>query len=222
MATFADACRVRRVRSLSVFGDSITAGTAASAPHLRWANRLAAAIGAELRSKAISGTVMQASADASGRPRDGNGVSRYRSDLLGSDRSDAIAILYGYNDARYTAAPGTFGLSGFVRDTSVVIEGLLSAEYGPQVLCLGSPPAIPDAGFTVGSAGFTGQTRDVFETFVAAVRHLAAEYGTFYAPVYERMRRRGEDALTAPDGTHPNDEGHAVIAAAFAEATPPA
>jgi lysophospholipase L1-like esterase len=221
MATFADTCRQMRARSLSVFGDSITAGTAASVEHLRWANRLAAAIGAGLRNKAISGTVMQASPDAGGLPRADNGVSRFPDALLGPDCSDAIAILYGYNDARYTGAPATFGLYGFVRDYRTVIGGLLSAGYAPRTLCLGSPPAIPDAGFAVGSAGFTGQTRDVFETFVAAVGELARAYGTFYAPVYEHMRQRGEDALTAPDHTHPNDEGHAVIAAAFGDATLP-
>jgi hypothetical protein len=49
--------------------------------------------------------VLQASPDASGQPRPGNGRERYEADLLGGERADVIAILYGTNDARYTAGP---------------------------------------------------------------------------------------------------------------------
>lgn len=208
------------MRSLVAFGDSITVGMAASAPERRWADRLAALIGAPiLRNQGRSGTVMQSSRLADGLPRLGNGVSRYREALLGENRSDAVAILYGYNDARYTAAPATFGPGGFVRDYRLVIEGMLAGGYVSDALCLGSPPCIPEAGFEVGSIGFTGQTRRGFEDFVAAVASLAREYGAFYAPVYERMRDCGEDRLASPDVTHPNDEGHRIIADAFTAAT---
>jgi lysophospholipase L1-like esterase len=219
MPDFAGQCRARGVRSLAVFGDSITVGHAATAPGHRWADRLAAEVGAtDLRNCGMSGTVMQASPLADGQPRPGSGVSRYRDVLLGENRCDAVAILYGYNDARYTAAPGTFGLAGFVRDYRLVIEGLLSGGYSPEGLCLGSPSAIPEAGLHMGSPGFAGQTRRGFETFVEAVAGLAGEYRTFYAPVYERMRAYGEERLASPDVTHPNDEGHRVIAIAFATA----
>ena len=143
MSDFSETCRARSVRSLVVFGDSITLGMAASAPERRWADLLAALIGAPiLRNQGRSGTVMQSSPLADGLPRLGNGISRYREALLGENRSDAVAILYGYNDARYTAAPATFGPGGFVRDYRLVIEGMLAGGYVSDALCLGSPPCI--------------------------------------------------------------------------------
>ena len=105
-----------RAASLAIFGDSITAGSAASTPERRWANRLGAALGVRLANKGIGATILQNSADASGRPRPDNGFSRYRRDLLGSDRADLVAILYGFNDARYTLAPATLNADGFRRD----------------------------------------------------------------------------------------------------------
>jgi lysophospholipase L1-like esterase len=89
MKTFLDHARTKS--SLTAFGDSMTAG--ASMPeNLRWANVLAAQANLILRNKGISGTAMQGSPDASGKPRADNGISRYHRDLLGADRSDVVAI----------------------------------------------------------------------------------------------------------------------------------
>jgi len=214
--SFGDVLRARGTASLAAFGDSITVGVGVSDPAAAWPWRLAAAAGVPvLRNKGKSGSVLQGSPLAGGRARPGNGVGRYRRDLLGSDRCEAIAILYGYNDARYTAAPETFGLDGFVRDYRRVVAGLLDAGIDPSLLCLGSPPWPTAAGLGRGSPGFTGQTRAGFEAFVAAVRDLAAEFGLAYAPVYEAMQATGGGALASADIVHPGDPGHAVIAGAF-------
>jgi len=219
MTSFMGHVRASGATSLATFGDSITEGMSASAPEHRWANRLAATLGVRLHNKGIAGTTMQNSPIATGEPKPNNGRSRYERDLLGPDRADVIAILYGFNDARYIGAPETFNMDGFLRDYRDVLTGLLGAGYLPESLCLGSPPHIADAGFSVGSEGFTGQTRAQFQTYVEAVKALAEEFGTFYAPVNERMQREGGDALLSDDYVHPNDEGHAKIAQIFASAT---
>ena len=210
-----------RAASLAVFGDSITAGSAASAPAHRWANRLAARLGVtRLSSKGISATILQSSPDASGAPRVNNGLDRCDRDLLGPDRADLVAILYGFNDARYTAAPATLNRAGFARDYRALLDRLFAAGYAPAALCLGSPPHIPDAGFAVDAAnGFAGQSRAEFQAYVGTVASLARDAGAHYAAVNERMAASGGDALLSPDYVHPNDAGHAVIAEAFAAAT---
>jgi lysophospholipase L1-like esterase len=221
MITFAGHCRARGVGSLATFGDSITAGSAASVPERRWSNLLAASIGATtLRNKGISGTVMQRSPMADGQPRPDNGRGRFERDLLGGERADAIAILYGFNDARYTAAPETFRAGNFARDFREVLAGLLAAGFTPADICLGSPPHLPDAGFSVGTSDFTGQSRAQFQSYVGIVKGIARAAGTFYAPVNERMGAEGGDGLISDDHVHPNDLGHAKIAEIFAEATP--
>jgi lysophospholipase L1-like esterase len=51
------------------------------------------------------------------------------------------------------------------------------------------------------------------------VKDLAREFGTFYAPVNERMGAEGGDSLILPDHVHPNEAGQAKIAEIFADAT---
>jgi lysophospholipase L1-like esterase len=216
METFAEATRRRGIGTLAVFGDSITEGVGASLPGQSWAALLARELGARLLNMGLGGTVLQSTPLADGRQ--GSGVSRFRRDLLEAGRGDCLAILYGYNDARYTADPGRFHPDAFRRDYRVVLDGLMAAGFDRGSLCLGSPPYIPDAGLNLGSPGFSGQTRAGFEAYVEVVATLAAEYGLFYAGVYEAMAAHPDGALASPDITHPNDDGHRVIAAAFASA----
>jgi lysophospholipase L1-like esterase len=221
MTTFAEHWQ-GRARSLAVFGDSITAGSEASVPQHSWANLLADRLGvARLDNRGISATVLQNSPDATGRPRADNGLSRYARDLLAAERADLIAMLYGFNDARYTAAPATLNHDGFRRDYVALIEGLLAAGVAADAICLGSPPHIPDAGFAVDAEnGFAGQSRVEFQRYVRTVELIARDAGTYYAPVNEWMGAKGADRLVSADHVHPNDAGHARIAEAFADAIP--
>lgn len=205
-------------RSITAFGDSITAGASVT-EGARWANRLAARLHLDLRNKGISGTLLQNSPDANGKPRAGNAMDRFQSDLLGEDRSDCIAILYGFNDARHTGAPHHINLTGFVGDYRTILAHLTSSGFLPTDLYIGSVPHLSDAGFCVGDQQFTGQNSDGFEAYSRAIRDLAHELGTFYAPVNETMKTGGGDALVLPDHVHPNAAGHGVIADAFADAT---
>lgn len=218
MIDFASYVRAGGKRSIAVFGDSITAGASVPEPS-RWANQLAAALQLDLRNKGISGTLLQASPDANGLSRPDNGTNRFRQDLLGDERSDVIAILYGTNDARHTGAPDSINCDGFVRDYRLLLSELLAAGFAAADICIGSPVHFPDAGFGIGDAEFTGQTRAGFERYVTTVRDLAQQFGTFYAPVNERMQSNGGDSLVLSDHVHPNAAGHAVIADAFAGAT---
>lgn len=207
-----------RISGTRVFGDSITAGFNASRPELAWPALFAGAVdGFPIRNHAIPGTVLQGSRLAEGKPRPNNGVCRFVESLLDRPHEDAILILYGYNDARYTAAPETMNVAGFARDYAKILKALIAAGHG-QRIAIGSPPYIPDAGFSIGSAGFTGQTRPGFEGYVEAVRQLARQFSVFYAPVYERMKEHGDGLLASPDITHPNDAGHRVIFEAFRDA----
>jgi lysophospholipase L1-like esterase len=216
MTSFADAARRSGARSLAVFGDSITSGMSASTPDRAWPAILARRLGVSLRNLGVPGTTMQASPMADGKPKSGSGWARHRPDLIDTERTDLVAILYGFNDARYIGAPRTFNLDGFIRDYRDVVGNLRAAGYAAHALCLGTPPHIPDAGFAVGTAGFTGQRRDVFDQFGAAITAISREFETFLAPVSRRMAEEGGDALICDDHVHPDDAGHAVIADAFA------
>jgi lysophospholipase L1-like esterase len=216
MESFGDAVRRRHVRTLAAFGDSITEGAGGSSPASAWASLLALGLGARLINRGRGGTVLQSTPVRDGRG--GSGVSRFRQDLLADDRADCVAILYGYNDARYTGDPARFNVEAFVRDYRIVLGGLLDSGFTRECVCIGSPPYIPDLGLGRGSPGFSGQTRGGFEAYVEAVRSVAAEFGVFYAAVYEAMAREPDGSLASADLVHPNDRGHGLIATAFAAA----
>lgn len=200
---FAEHLKSLGISGIRVFGDSITAGFNASQPHLAWPALFAAEVGGlPIHNHAIPGTVLQASLLADGKARANNGVSRFAGALL---------------DARYTAAPESMNAKSFSLDYANMLEKLTEAGHAKR-LAIGSPPYIPDAGFSIGSTGFTGQTRQGFEVYVQTVRELAQRFRIFYAPVYERMKTYDDGALASPDFTHPNDAGHRVICEAFRDA----
>ena len=217
MTTFAERW-AGRAASIATFGDSITQALHIDPPRARWANRLATAISARLDNRGISGTVLQRSADAGGGARPDNGRSLIDQWLGGTVRTDLVAILYGTNDARYVAAPATLNPDGYVRDYRQILGDLLAAGFAPEAIIIGSPIHISDMGLTVGSDGFAGQSRVEFQRYVRTVEMLAREFGTYYAPVNERMGAEGADVLISDDHIHPNQVGHAKIAEAFAGA----
>ncbi|MFA1673421.1 SGNH/GDSL hydrolase family protein [Rhizobium mongolense] len=215
---FGDHLKSLGISNIRVFGDSITAGLKASQPHLAWPPLFAAEVdGLPIQNHAVPGTVLQGSRLADGKPRPDNGLGRFKRALLAGPHRDAILILYGYNDARYTAAPETMNVRNFTRDYARMLEKLIEAGHGER-LAIGSPPYIPDAGFLVGSAGFMGQTRTGFEGYVEVVRMLARRFSLFYAPVYESMKAHGDGVLASADQIHPSDAGHRAISGAFINA----
>ncbi|MBX5181367.1 SGNH/GDSL hydrolase family protein [Rhizobium sp. NZLR5] len=215
---FGEHLRSLGISGMRVFGDSITAGFNASQPHLAWPALFAEAVDClPIRNHAIPRTVLQGSQLADGNPRLDNGIGRFEKVLLDAPHRDAILILYGYNDARYTAAPDTMNVRNFSRDYATMLEKLIAAGHAER-LAIGSPPYLPDAGFLVGSTGFTSQTRMGFEGYVEVVRKLARRFSLFYAPVYENMKAHGDGDLTSADMVHPNDAGHRAIFDAFTNA----
>lgn len=214
--TFGQWCR-NRVATVAMFGDSITVGMGATRPERAWASLFGGRSEVQVNNRGISGTVLQGSADSSGQPRPENGLSRVERDLL-AEPAEAICILYGYNDARYTAAPQEFNSGFFLQDYRTVIHRLLDGGFDRQAIAIGSPPYPSTAGFSIGGLGFTGQTRIGFEAYVTAVRTIASEFQLAYAPVYEMMAEHPDSSLASSDVTHPNDEGHRIIAEAFENA----
>lgn len=52
---------------------------------------------------------------------------------------------------------------------------------------------------------------------IAVVRGLAAEYGAVLVPAHDIMTAAGDATALAPDGVHPNDAGHHLLADAWLE-----
>lgn len=198
--------------SLAGFGDSIMAGQVASTAANQHINIFASARGAGAPlNKGIPGTVLQNSADAGGSARASNGRDRFAADLLGANKCAGVVLAYGFNDARYTGAPGTFNVTQYGVDYREILNGLLAGGYARTDIFIYAPYYITDTGLATGSTGFTGQTRVGFEAFVSAARAVATEYGTYFYDAYAYMRDHGY--APSGDNIHPDDTGHAIIAA---------
>lgn len=205
------------------FGDStmygIDGNTAAqTAAGNRPLNILATARGLTAYNAAISGTVLQNGADTAnsgGAPRTNNGTNRYVADTLGANASAVVVCNYGLNDLRYTAVPANLNITNFLAQYRTIVDAWLAA--GCEVI-LASPCWIPDAGYSTGSAGFTGSTRTLHEQYVAGIWQIAKDKGVKYAASYERMKAIGATAVGS-DNIHPTaavgyaDMGQSYIAA---------
>lgn len=201
------------VASVNFLGDSFTDGAGASDSAHMWRNIFAAALGgAAVTNSAAGGTVLQNTIFSGGVAQTGNGRDRYVTAMLGANRKEMAVILYGFNDARYTAAPATITPANYQIDLREIVNGLIAGGYARNRIVVGGLPWISDIGLLTGTGGFAGQTRAVFEEYHARAQAVALETGVFWGDLYNYMRVNGGDALIGPDLIHPNDTGHAVIA----------
>lgn len=177
-----------KLANLPGIGDSITVGANATTAANRFLNRVAAALGATVTNYGIGGTVLQNSNGSGGAPLNNNGRDRFRGLFTGGSKKDFALIAYGFNDARYTAAPSTFNAAAYKNDYREILVGLLCDGYRRDQLLIVGPHYITDIGLKTGSEGFTGQTRAGFEEYVTTAREVAEEFGTLYFDSYTHMR----------------------------------
>jgi lysophospholipase L1-like esterase len=206
--------RFSPVGSISGFGDSITHGAGASSPRHAWLNVLADNLHATgVNNQGVDGTVFQTT-----RQLRRNGASRWREALTGPNKTEMVFILYGYNDARSTARP-LFSVGAFRNEFQAMLDGLQHAGYARHQIILGSPPFMEPDGYLLSGPDFAGSNDTVMKAYRDAVFELADSNSLPFADIYPLFKARPE--LIASDAIHPNDQGHAAIAAAFIRALRP-
>ena len=196
-------------------GDSVTVGTGASDAAHRWVNIVAAATGYTPVNAGIAGTMLQNSVQNSvatvGAAAENNGRDTYHSRLT-SYGPDWAIILYGLNDLRLNDAG--FSVEAFESDLGEVVDGIVAQGTSANHIVIGSPPYMnPD--FYASYAPSNGGSIEKHAAYVAACASVAAAKSTRYADVYAAMLNNGANTLIGADGIHPNNAGHAMIAATF-------
>lgn len=196
------------VRCLVAIGDSITVGYQASRPEYAWVNRLGTLLGEfqerppRVINAGISGNLLSPRSPAylhpdSGRP---SGLERCGRDVT-AHRPDLVAVAFGLNDMR-----GGTPVDVFLEDLDLLVRKIRGGTSASLVL-LGVYFMVGyDRHGEVwghGNTETTGQWND-------RLRLLADAHDLVFADVYAAQ----EDAswTVAPDGVHPNDLGHALIA----------
>jgi lysophospholipase L1-like esterase len=198
------------------FGDSITGGEGASDNAHKWTTIVTNARGyTSAIVEGIDGTPLQNTnqntVDTIGGAVDDNGRDTYTSRVCAHLAKYAV-ILYGLNDLRLDDA--AFSSANFQTDLGELVDGLTASGIPADNIVIGSPPYVPEASYALYDPWDAG-SRVKHAAYSAACAAVAATKHTRYADVYGYMTNQGGDSLIGVDGIHPNDSGHAAIAAAL-------
>ena len=198
------------------FGDSVTAGSGASDADHRWPNIVAYTRAWDLVNSGDGSTVTQNTVQNTvatiGAAADDNGRDTYAARVTAYS-PDKVLILYGLNDLRLNDVAFTTAL--YQNDLGEIVDGLTGAGIAADDIVIGSPSYIPAASYALFGPDWNGGSAADHAAHVAAAAAVATAKGTRYIDVYQWMADNGGDALISGDNIHPNDAGHAQIAAAF-------
>jgi lysophospholipase L1-like esterase len=198
------------------FGDSITDGTGASDDAHRWRSIVSAAMGyiSSINSGVASTTLQntaQNSVDTIGDAVDDNGYDTCYERVF-VYQPGKVAILYGLNDLRLNDE--AFSVTAFQNQLLEIVNALAESGLRPANVYIGSPPYIPEDSYA-DYEPWDGGSREKHDQYRDACANVAASSGAHFVDVYQYMTDNGDDDLIDEDGIHPNDDGHAAIAAAF-------
>jgi lysophospholipase L1-like esterase len=196
------------IGSVVVFGESTAAGMCATTEDRRWANRFVELVGRfqseplRLINSAVSASVVsprsscyEASAKPSAEERLDQAVIAHKPDL--------VVIQYGLNDMRANTPLGLY---------AEVMQSLIDRirAGSAAAILLGN---VAHMTAYDGYAPFCAGSDKLNHIYNAAIAHLGLANGLPVADIHTAFNHC--DALIHPDGVHPNDLGHEVIAQAF-------
>lgn len=201
------------------YGDSITAGDGASDAAHRWLNIVASDTKSRMLfvvNSGIAGTVLQNTVQNSvaviGGAATNNGQDTLTARVLAYNPA-RVLVLYGLNDLRLNDA--AFTTTTFQNALSAVVDAIIANGTPAAQIVLGSPPYVNPANYATFAAPFNGGSTVKHQAYRDAVAAVATAKGTRYIDIYQAMIDGGGNTLLSADNLHPNDTGHAVIAAAF-------
>jgi lysophospholipase L1-like esterase len=196
------------ISTLVTFGESTTAGMCATSEDQRWANRFAELVGRfqeqppRLINSGLSASVVSPRSscyDDSHKPS----AQERLDDAVIAHQPDLVVIQYGLNDMRAGTPLGLF---------AEVMQDLIDriGKGTRAAMMLGNVAHMTGYG---DYAPFCAGSDETNHLYNLAIAHLGAVNGLPVADVHAAMNHA--DGLVHPDGVHPNDMGHEVIAQAF-------
>ena len=189
-------------KKINFLGDSITEGCGVALPENRFVDRIAAQVDAICRNYGIGGTRIARQQVPSGEPI----WDLYFASRVEDMEADAdLAVVFGgTNDCGHGDAPlGT--MEDRTEDTFYgglhVLYSALLRKF-PRVVVLTPLHRLNEEAFSPN-----------LETYVKIVREVAGFYQLPVLDLYACSAVDPADPDYVPDGLHPNDKGHAVLAA---------
>ncbi len=194
--------------------DSYGTGTGASSVSKGWVQLFTSALGADLINYSVQGTSME---------------KRVPIDLINSPNmvDDTVNIpVKTYNDRLLIIARATndviinspnYNSANYFSDGSLVVQAALNKGWDSSQILLVGPYWLGVNGFMQGGgvSGTPVATLSRQDSFLNAARQLSQTFHTLFFDIREAQRRFDTTHIMAADQLHPNDTGHAFIAAAI-------
>jgi len=176
------------------FGDSITQGVGATSNIYRYSTLVSSELSINELNGGLSGSALQESTSSVE-----DGINRY--EIINSYPRDAIiVILYGINDCiKNTTINADF--NGYERDIREIISSIINFKYKNRIfLCSLTPNSNLNA---------TGIS--MLNSINQLNKDISEEFNISFIDVYQHLEDNG-GVTNFPDGTHPNNTGHQLIA----------
>ncbi len=195
---------------VACIGDSITSGAGASSPTKDWVSDLGALLGPSVTvaNYGVSGTTMMKQSDSSYWNTGDLPMVETFVRNTGANASAAVIIMLGTNDSK-DSPTGVDNWTAtapmrYAADYNSMIDALRALTPAPQVFLALPPPAFAN-GYAIDGTVIASQ-------IVPIIRAIAADRQLAVIDVYSAL---GAMSSLFPDGVHPNDVGHMLIAKAM-------
>lgn len=206
-------------KTMIMIGTSITFGTGASDGAHKFSTLVNTWLGSTESNFGISSSVLEKRTPLN--PLGGtNLLDRLSADMptYNSSTHGVMVIEMGMNDYGYTGA--NYTTANYITDYNTAIDFAVAQGWPLTRILLLSPGYVTDTSFTFysGLSGLAAPTRARMLSFVAATATVATSRGTLYIDMYNAMLNGGAgNLLGTTDGVHPNNSGHAFMAATITQ-----
>ena len=121
----------------------------------------------------------------------------------------AFVIAIGVNDARTKAGVNYSDTNRYKQNLGEILK--LAKQHSNKILFIGLTPCVEERSNPV-SWGDTGYTNGRIKEFDAALREFCDENQVRFVEVFKHFTNSEAGGKLLPDGLHPNDDGHQLIA----------
>lgn len=121
----------------------------------------------------------------------------------------ASVVAIGVNDARTKAGVNYSDTERYKQNLSEILK--LAKQHSSKIIFVGLTPCVEERSNPV-SWGDTGYTNERIKEFNKTLSEFCQESRVPFVEVYEPFAKAQADNELLPDGLHPNEKGHQLIA----------
>jgi lysophospholipase L1-like esterase len=137
-------------------------------------------------------------------------LARFENETTVRAREELVFVIaVGTNDSRTKAGQNFSNTSRYIQNIEKIID--LAKRHSSKILVVGLTPCVEERSNLVvwGDSGYTNQRVKEFDD---TLMRFCKDNGISFVKIYEPFAVAQAQAELLPDGLHPNDAGHQLIA----------